>query len=436
MIWSILTWSRLRFVFKRSRAWVARRTCVLVITVVVIVVFHVIRIFDFSSFEDVSRGRNEEKRVFGKSVCETCPFQNREGWVWRRDWVLGHRRTTKTWRHGVISRRPLRSCFRRLLHWVLWLKFRDSHFSQQLIALANRCECRSQSISQLLNNDIAVSKKFDIEVHVIQRLSIDQNLRYFGMNRRWNESDRSYFQRRTHDEEKITPIFVHSHCLVKLVRQSFSKEYNVRLHDCHFKGIRTTLRTERYPLLEDVFSDVLSLDLKLTSSTGCSCKRSMTVDNLVYACRLFKSVNVLSVVSQELAMAFQEFDELVWRRRFKLPRIDFLRKLKKGSRVSPEVMDVEHGLRIRKSRKLFTQSRVYAITRPEVRDSTWNWYSCSSQDDDLLTSRDEVDDIRERRNIRKSLSHRRLRHERHEEPEECHSIAVGRDSLVGKKLLQ
>lgn len=72
------------------------------------------------------------------------------------------------------------------------------------------------------------------------------------------------------------------------------------------------------------------------------------------------------------------------RRRLELPRVNLLCELEEGPRVSSEVLDVEHGLRVRKIREVHSQSCIDAISGAEIWDPTGDRHPCSCQHQDLF----------------------------------------------------
>jgi hypothetical protein len=99
---------------------------------------------------------------------------------------------------------------------------------------------------------------------------------------------------------------------------------------------------------------------------------------------LFQRVNVLRVVPEQGTVLLDALDEAVARRRLELARVDLARKLEERARVLPEVVDVEHGLRVGQVRKVDGESGVDAVTRPEVRNTAGHGDAGAREDDDFL----------------------------------------------------
>lgn len=151
---------------------------------------------------------------------------------------------------------------------------------------------------------------------------------------------------------------------------------------------------------------------------------------------LFECVNVLCVVSEQGPVFLDAFDEPVTRRRLELSRINFPGKLEKGTRVLPEVVDVEHRLRVRQIRKVDGETRVDAIARPEIRNPARDGNSGSGEDDDLLGASDEIDHLVQRVDVRKLLSARWLAdHVQDDLPESQLVEMFGNFGITGDQIL-
>jgi len=107
-------------------------------------------------------------------------------------------------------------------------------------------------------------------------------------------------------------------------------------------------------------------------------------------------------------MLLDALDEPVTRRRLELSRINFPGELEEGPRVLPEVVDVEHRLRVREIRKVDGETCVDAVARPEIRNPAGDGNAGSGENDDLLGAPDEIDDLVQRVDVRKFLSARRF----------------------------
>ena len=57
-------------------------------------------------------------------------------------------------------------------------------------------------------------------------------------------------------------------------------------------------------------------------------------------------------------------------RRSKLAWVYFPCKLEEGTRVSPKIVNVKHGLGVWQVREVYRKSGIYPITAPEVRYAT------------------------------------------------------------------
>ena len=130
----------------------------------------------------------------------------------------------------------------------------------------------------------------------------------------------------------------------------------------------------------------------------------------IFFSHLFQCVNVLRVVSQELAMLLDASDELVTGTWTELPWIDFSSKLEEGPRIFAEIVNVKHSLRIRKVGKIDGQSSIDAISRSKIWNPARHRNPSSGQYDDLFGVTDKLHYIFQSVDICQFLSSRRLSH--------------------------
>lgn len=79
---------------------------------------------------------------------------------------------------------------------------------------------------------------------------------------------------------------------------------------------------------------------------------TMAFDYIFDTGNLLKRIDVLRIISQELFLLVQHFDESVARTRFKLPGIYFTSKFVKRPGILTKVIDIEHSLEINRNSEL------------------------------------------------------------------------------------
>lgn len=164
-----------------------------------------------------------------------------------------------------------------------------------------------------------------------QRFPIDQDLRDVLGNGTGYECHRLDLQRRANHDKQIALVLVFGHRIVKIFGKTLAKEDNVRLHDrqdARLVGLVAdcALDTEWNPLSKDIVLDCVRVNLEPTSH-ACGCgKGTMACDHPLDVSSLLQCVNVLGIVSQQLALLLDVFDEFVRGRWCKLAGVDFLQR--------------------------------------------------------------------------------------------------------------
>lgn len=240
-------------------------------------------------------------------------------------------------------------------------------------------EIPTRTTGQLGHDNIAIAKKVNVKVDMVDGISGDVYLRYVSRQEVGYLGDRGDLHARTHDNNQVHLVFVHVFQPVEeVVGECFAKEGNVWLHDAGLRNVKGAIRLRVFvagsllsaavavrgplalpgglcgnlflaalalgrSLCAHIVENFLARHLELALPARCSCPGTVALDKLLlaYSRICLNVIDVLGIVGEELVLILQQAYELVRGRPLLEVGYNVASQRIKGARVLVKVVNIK-----------------------------------------------------------------------------------------------